>query len=176
MSCLDDILLLPGRDTLTYETYSATTFQLAAVPMAIAHSNGSLRKTTKRSLMSVLEKNVAVLPSLTPSLVPKAFILDEMALVQLMKLASFVSFGQMAEQGSTHITCQLSQSSCSRVDFWPLLEAINQGRGATQERRDKFIGSEDPQRFHINSETVGEVHLKPYKQRELGRFLVLHAL
>lgn len=85
--------------------------------MAIAHSNGSLRKTTKRSLMSVLEKNVAVLPSLPPSLVPKAFVIDEMALVQLMKLASFVSFGQMAEQDSTHITCQLSQSSCSRVDF-----------------------------------------------------------
>ena len=67
--------------------------------------------------MSVLEKNVAVLPSLPPSLVPKAFDIDEMALVQLMKLASFVSFGQMAEQDSMHITCQLSQSSCSRVDF-----------------------------------------------------------
>jgi len=60
---------------------------------------------------------VAVLPSLPLSLVPKAFVIDEMALVQLMKLASFVSFEQMAEQGYTHITCQLSQSSYSRVDF-----------------------------------------------------------
>ena len=67
--------------------------------------------------MSVLEKNVAVLPSLPPSLIPTAFVIDAMALVQVMKSASSASFGQMAEQYCTHITRMLSQSSCSRVDL-----------------------------------------------------------
>ena len=93
------------------------THKLSVVPVAIAHGERSLRKTTKSSLMSVLEKNVAVLPSLPPSLIPTAFVIDAMALVQVMKSASSASFGQMAEQYCTHITRMLSQSSCSRVDL-----------------------------------------------------------
>ena len=96
------------REVLSYE--------LSAVPVAIAHGDGSLRKTTKSSLMPGLEKNVAVLPSLPPSLIPTAFVIDAMALVQVMKSASSASFGQMADQYCTHITRMLSQSSCSRVD------------------------------------------------------------
>ena len=79
-------------------------YELSAVPVAIAHGDRSLRKTTKSSLMSVLEKNVAVLPSLPPSLIPTAYVIDTMFLVQVMKSASSASFGQMAEQFCTHIT------------------------------------------------------------------------
>ena len=74
------------REVLNYE--------LSAVPVAIAHGDGSLRKTAKSSLMSVLEKNVAVLPSLPPSLIPTAFVIDAMALVQVMKSASSASLGK----------------------------------------------------------------------------------
>ena len=74
--------------------------------MEITHGDGSLRKTTKSSLMSVLVKNVAVLPSLPPSLIPTAFVIDAMALVQVMKSAS------SAEQ-----YCMLRQSSYSWVDL-----------------------------------------------------------
>ena len=48
-------------------------YQFSAVPVAIAHGDGGLRKTTKSSLMSVLETTVAVLPSPPPSLIPTAF-------------------------------------------------------------------------------------------------------
>ena len=92
-------------------------YELSAVPVAIAHGDRSLRKTTKSSLMSVLKKNVTVLPSLPPSLIPTAFVIDAMALVQVMKSASSASLGQMAEQYCTHITRMLSQSSCSPVDL-----------------------------------------------------------
>ena len=88
------------REELSYE--------LSAVLVAIAHGDGSLRKTTKSSLMSVSEKNVAVLPSLPPSLIPTAFVIDGMALIQVMKSASSASFGEMAEQYCTHITRMLS--------------------------------------------------------------------
>ena len=90
----------------------ALSYELSAVPVAIAYGDRSLRKSTKSSLMAFLEKNVAVLPLLPLSLIPTAFVIDAMALVQVMKSASFVSFGQMAEQYCTHITCMLSQSSC----------------------------------------------------------------
>ena len=63
------------------------------------------------------KENVAVLPSLPPSLIPTAYVIDTMFLVQVMKSASSASFGEMAEQYCTHITGMLSQSSCSRVDL-----------------------------------------------------------
>ena len=66
--------------------------------MAIAHGDGSLRKTTKSSLMSVLEKNVTALPSLPPSLVPTACVIDAMALIQVMKSATSATVGEMEEQ------------------------------------------------------------------------------
>ena len=102
-------------------------YKLSADPVAIAHGDGSLRKTTKSSLMSVLEKNVAVLPSLPPSLIPTAFVIDAMALIQVMKSASSATFGEMAKLYCTHITRMLSHYitlhyitlhySCSRVDL-----------------------------------------------------------
>ena len=52
--------------------------------------------------MSVLEKNMAVLPSLPQSLIPTAFVIDVMALFQVMKSARSASFGQMAEQYIAH--------------------------------------------------------------------------
>ena len=97
------------REVLSYE--------LSTVPVAIAHGDGSLRKTTKSSLMPVLEKNVTALPSLPPSFVPTACVIDAMALVQVMKQASSTTFGEMAEQYCVHITRTLSQNSCTRVDL-----------------------------------------------------------
>ena len=52
------------REMLSYE--------LSTVPVAIAHGDGSLRKSTKSCFMSVLEKNVTVLPWLPPYFVPTA--------------------------------------------------------------------------------------------------------
>ena len=61
------LVIAKQRDIDLQEVVS---YELSAVPVAIAHGDRSLRKTTKSSLMSVLEKNVAVLPSLPPSLIP----------------------------------------------------------------------------------------------------------
>ena len=99
------LVVAKQRDIALREVLS---YELSAVPVAIAHGDGSLRKTTKSSLMSVLEKNVAVSPSLPPSLIPTAFAIDAMALIQVMKSASSASFGEMAEQYCTHITRMLS--------------------------------------------------------------------
>ena len=48
--------------------------------------------------MSVLEKNVTALPSLPPSLVPTACVIDAMALIQVMKSATSATFGEIEEQ------------------------------------------------------------------------------
>ena len=97
------------REVLSYE--------LSTVPVAIAHRDGSLRKTTKSSLMSVLEKNVTALPSLPLSFVPTACVIDAMALIQVIKSATSATFGEMAEQYCLHITRTLSQNTCTRVDM-----------------------------------------------------------
>ena len=100
----------------------------------MAHGDRSLRKTTKSSPMSVLETKVAVLPSLPPFLIPTAYVIDTMALVQVMKSASSAaSFGQMAEQYCTHITRMLSpkQLLAGWLSFRPISEAVS----ATREER-----------------------------------------
>ena len=65
--------------------------------------------------MSVLERNVTVFRSLLPSFIPTAFVVDAMALIQVMKSASSATFGKIAELYCTHISRMLSQNSCSPV-------------------------------------------------------------
>ena len=81
--------------------------------------------------MLVLEKNVAVLPSLPPSLIPTAFVIDAMALIQVMKSANSASFGQVAEQYCTHITRMWVDLVFDQ--YWK--QSIKEGE------RHKFIGS-----------------------------------
>ena len=92
-------------------------YKLSTVPETIAHGDGSLRKSTNSCLMSVLEKNVTVLPSLPLYFVPTSCVVDAMALIQVMKSATSATSGEMAEQYCIHITRTLSQNTCTRVEM-----------------------------------------------------------
>lgn len=131
------------RDVLSYE--------LSTVPVVIAHGDGSLRKTTKSSLMSVLDKNVTALPSLPPSIAPTACVIDAMALVQVMKSANSPTFGEMADKYYAHIACTLSQNSCTRVDLvfdqyrkQSIKEGERQKKGETCSLEVKIHGDSTP--------------------------------
>ena len=82
-----------------------------------------------------------------------------------MRSASSASFGQMAEQYCTHITRMLSQSGCSRVDLvFDQYQKQSSRKGSdTREERQVHWKLQSPV-IHANSETVGEVHLKPLNQ------------
>lgn len=92
-------------------------YELSTVSVAIAHGDGSLRKITKSSPMSVLEKSVTSLPTLPLSFVPTAHVIDAVALIQVKKSAVSTTFGEMAEQYYVHISRTLNQNGRTRVDL-----------------------------------------------------------
>ncbi|CAB4027995.1 Hypothetical predicted protein, partial [Paramuricea clavata] len=70
---------------------------LKSVPYSLAHSDGTHRKTAKSVLLQILGNYVTVESRLTsiPG-IATVYILDGMALVQMMKFAGVTTFGEMA--------------------------------------------------------------------------------
>ena len=72
-------------------------YELSTVPYALAHTDGTLRKTTKSLLLQILKNYVTVEPWLPshPDM-PTVQILNAMALVQSLRFAGATTFGEMA--------------------------------------------------------------------------------
>ena len=108
--------LLIAANTREINLKEVLSYELSAVPFALAHQDGSIRKTTKSVLAKMLEEQVEVLPRLSPALeLETAHILDGMAIVQMMKSAGASTFGELASKYYTAITAPLAQSSCKEV-------------------------------------------------------------
>ena len=67
-------------------------YELSPIPYALTHHDGSLRKTTKSQLPDILEKNVEVFPHMQSTPSNTVFIMDGMAVVQMMKSANAATF------------------------------------------------------------------------------------
>ena len=93
-------------------------FKLSPVPVAFAHPDGSLRKTNKSILSSVIEKGVRVLPRLpqSPPEITSVHLIDGMALMQMVKPGSPKTFGQLPAKYFSIITEPLHQRDCNWVD------------------------------------------------------------
>jgi len=91
-------------------------YELSTVPYALAHTEGTLRKTTKSLLLQILENYVTVEPSLAshPDM-PTVQILDAMALVQSLRFAGATTLGEMATKYFEVFTAH-SQQRCHRLD------------------------------------------------------------
>ena len=108
--------LLIAANTREINLKEVLSYELSAVPFALAHQDGSIRKTTKSVLAKMLENQVEVLPRLSPaSALETVHILDGMAIVQMMKSAGASTFGELASKYYTAITAPLTQSSCKEV-------------------------------------------------------------
>jgi len=86
-------------------------YELSTVSFALAHQDGSLRKTTKSVLAKQLEEQVEVLPRLLSSSSETISIINGMAMVQMLKSAGASTFGDLATKYFTSITAPLSQSN-----------------------------------------------------------------
>ena len=62
--------------------------------------------------MTIPEKEINVVPSLSPASAPRAFILDGMALIQTVIPGDEATFGEMNGRYST-----LRQNNCIRLDL-----------------------------------------------------------
>ena len=98
-------------------------FQLSAVPFSLAHTDGDVRKTTKSVLLQILEKDISVEPQLTLPSVPTVYIIDAMALVQMLKFPGASTFGEMAAK--YFVVTRYFRQGCHQVDvvfdqYWQL--------------------------------------------------------
>ena len=94
-------------------------YELSAVPFALVHSDGTLRKPTKSALLAVLEGIVAVsacLPAQTEGQ-STCLIIDGMALIQMLKTGGGNTFGGLSLMYFKAITAFFEQYKCSRVDI-----------------------------------------------------------
>ena len=92
-------------------------YELCSVPVALVHPDGSLRKTTKSTLMYVLENNVTCRSSLPSSQHLTACLIDAMALVQIVKSARSATFSQLSQKYHDIVTSKFHQNSHTRVDL-----------------------------------------------------------
>ena len=92
-------------------------FELCSVPIALAHPDGSLRKTTKSTLMNLLEKDVTSKQNLPSSQLPTAYLVDAMALIQMVKAAGSATFGELSQKYEDIVTSTLRRNDCTRVDL-----------------------------------------------------------
>ena len=72
-------------------------YELSSVPFALSHKDGSLRKSEKSVLMSILEERVNVFPQLpSEGDVPTAVMIDGMAFIQKLRSGGATNFGDFA--------------------------------------------------------------------------------
>ena len=157
------------RDVLTYE--------LSPVPCALAHTDGTLRKSNKSILLTVLEDSVQVLPRLPCDNDEPltANIIDGMAAVQMIKTAGTSTFGKMASHYFNTVTAPLGKNNCSRVDIvldrYEKVDSIKESerrRGSTSGYEIKIAGPHTAVPNNWNayiSNPVNKINL----QRFLGR-------
>lgn len=157
------------RDVLTYE--------LSPVPCALAHTDGTLRKSNKSILLTVLEDSVQVLPRLPCDNDEPltANIIDGMAAVQMIKTAGTSTFGKMASHYFNTVTAPLGKNNCSRVDIvldrYEKVDSIKESerrRGSTSGYEIKIAGPHTavPKNWNAYiSNPVNKINL----QRFLGR-------
>lgn len=122
-------------------------YELSAVPYALAHTDGSLRKTVKSVLLSTLDEAVEVSPRLPTDKVPEpltAYILDGMAVVQMVKTAGARTFGELSTNYYNTVTAPLGKSNCNRVDvvFDQLDDKADSIKESERKRRGSSSGYE----------------------------------
>ena len=89
------LIAAKSRDVDLKEVLS---YELSAVPPSLAHTDGTLRKTTKSVLMSEIESVHPPEGSLPQADISTAFILDGMALIQMLRSGGARTFGNLAEK------------------------------------------------------------------------------
>ena len=74
------------------------TYELASVPLSLARLNGSLDKTAKSKLLHELGRHGNNYPSLPPEEKLTSWIIDGMALLQMLGHGKAATFGELASK------------------------------------------------------------------------------
>jgi len=111
-------LLIPAQSRYI-DLKDILSYELSTVPYSysLAHSDGSLQKTSKSVLLSELEKMVDVQAKLPPLLqgMTTAHVIDVMAMVQMVQIGGASNFGELAARHYDLIVAPLGRNGCIRV-------------------------------------------------------------
>lgn len=141
-------------------------YELSAVPFALAHVDGALRKTTKSSLMAEVERECQAQGRLPESTLSTAVISDAMALIQMLKSAGCCTFGDLAERYFTVLSTPLRQGQCIRVDVvfdrYDVQESIKESERLRRARQAEHLRSKSQtstHRFQSNGESASATRI-----------------
>ena len=87
-------------------------YELSPIPCSLSHQDGNLRKNTKSHLAGIIEKLVTVVNQLQPSPENTVYILDGMAVIQMIKSGHTETFGELAKHYFNTFTSPLSTHKC----------------------------------------------------------------
>ena len=110
--------LLIIANTRTLNLKEVFEYELSAVPYSIAYPDGSLRKGTKSKLFLELEKETVVSEKFPSSEKQEtAWIIDGMAILQMLKFSSCTRFGELSDK-LLKVALQplLQYNDCVRLD------------------------------------------------------------
>ena len=135
-------------------------FERSAVPYSLAHTDGTLWKTTKSMLLQILEKDMTVVPWL-PSLLttPSVYILDATAVVQMLKFGGASTFKEIVSK-YLEVSTPYYRQGCHLLDvvfdqYWQLSmksgEWKKRGEASTLEVRIKGEFSQSLSSFRSTS-------------------------
>lgn len=143
--------LLIASNTRNIDLRDVLTYELSPVPCALAHTDGTQRKSNKSILLTVLEDSLQVLPRLPCDNDEPltANIINGMAAVQMIKTVGTRTFGKMASHYFNIVTAPLGKNNCSRVDIvfdrYDKVDSIKQSerrrRGSTSGYEIKIAGT-----------------------------------
>ena len=138
--------LLIVTNTRQINLMEVLSYELSPIPCSLAHQDRSLRKNTKSHLAGIIEKLVTVVPQLQPSPKNTVYILDGVALIQMIKSGHTATFGKLAKHYFNTFTSPLSthKSYCVRVVFDQYLDdsikAGEQARRGSSSPLEVYIG------------------------------------
>lgn len=91
-------------------------YELSTVSFSLAHADGSLRKTTKSFIMAEMEKVSQTEGRPPVKEISSDFIIDAMAMVQMLKSGGAQTFGELVDKHYCVISAPLREGQCTRID------------------------------------------------------------
>lgn len=150
-------------------------YELSSVPFSLAYADGSLRKTTKSVLLAEIEVGHTE-GRLPASELPAAYILDGMAMIQMMRSGGCRTFGELAQKHYRVISSHFIQH-CTRVDIvfdrYDVIQSIKEServkRGASNALEIKITSGSTPiprQWLKFISNVRNKINLSNFLSRE----------
>ena len=120
--------------------------------------------------MHLLEKDVTCRSSLPTSQLPTAFLVDAIALIQMVKSSGTTTFGELSQKYEDIVAITLRQNICTRVDL--IFDHCRSVSIKAGERSRRGESSSLEVNIHNRSTPVPKqwkkIHLKPEEQRKPG--------